>query len=161
MGAGKTSVGQLLSQRLGWPFDDLDDRIQEQEGRSIEEIFRDSGETEFRRAETAALERLIAESGSAPRIVALGGGATARAENARLLQGPRKAVVFLDAEVEELFRRCQQEKRARPLCRDLSQFRELYQRRRPFYMTAQHRIDTSGKDLEAIAAEVACSLGLA
>jgi shikimate kinase len=161
MGAGKTSVGRVLSQRLRWPFDDLDDRIEAQEGRSIEEIFRDSGEAEFRRAETAALDRLIAESGSAPRIVALGGGAMARAENARLLQAPEMAVVFLDAEVEELFQRCEQEKRARPLCRNLAQFRELYQRRRPFYMTAQHRIDTSGKDVESIAAEVACSLGLA
>jgi shikimate kinase len=160
MGAGKTSVGRRLSRRLGWPFEDLDDRIEAQVGRSIAEIFRESGEEEFRRAETAALRTLLAESRS-PRIIALGGGAAAQAENAQLLQQTGAAVVFLDAPVEELFRRCEQEARPRPLRRDLKQFRELYDQRRPFYATALCRIDTSAKDLETVAAEVACSLGLA
>lgn len=161
MGAGKSSVGQALSRRLGWPFEDLDDRIEAQERRSIAEIFRDSGEEAFRHAETAALRELLAAAGSASRIVALGGGAIAQAENARLLQQSGATVVFLDAPIEELFRRCELEPRARPLRRDLSQFRELYDERRPFYATARCRIDTNGKDLETVAAEVACSLGLA
>lgn len=160
MGAGKTSVGRALSLRVGRSFEDLDDRIEAQEGRSIADIFRDSGEEEFRRAETAALRELLA-AGSAPRIVALGGGAIAQAENLRLLQQSGAAMVFLDAPVEELYRRCAQEERARPLHRDLGHFRELYEQRRPFYATAACRIDTSGKDVETIAAEVVCSLGLA
>ena len=160
MGAGKTSVGRVLSQRLGWPFEDLDDRIEAREGRSIGEIFRDSGEDAFRRAETAALRALLAELGSSPRIIALGGGAVAQPENARLLQESGAALVFLDAPVEELFRRCEQEQRTRPLRRDLKQFRELYDQRRPHYMTAQRCINTSGKDLKTVAVEVACSLGL-
>ncbi len=59
MGAGKTSVGRSLSRRLGWDFEDLDDRIQARAGRSIAEIFRDLGETEFRRLENAALRELL------------------------------------------------------------------------------------------------------
>ena len=55
MGAGKSSVGRALGQRLNWIFEDLDDRIQAREGRTVAEIFRDSGESEFRRAEHAAL----------------------------------------------------------------------------------------------------------
>lgn len=161
MGAGKTSVGRLLSRRLGWSFDDLDDRIVAQEGRSIAEIFRDSGEEAFRHAETAALRALLDGPASSRRIIALGGGAIAEAENAQLLQAAGAAVVFLDAPVEELFRRCEREARSRPLRRDLQQFRELYDQRRPFYATALCRIDTSAKDLETVAAEVACSLGLA
>ena len=161
MGAGKTSVGHALSLRLGWPFEDLDDRIEAQEGRSIAEIFRDSGEEAFRHAETAALREVLAAAGSAPRILALGGGAIAQAENARFLQQSGATVVFLDAPIEELFRRCEQEPRSRPLRRDLRQFRELYDQRRPFYATARCCIDTNGKDLETVAAEVACSLGLA
>src|SRR5262249_6652771 len=51
MGAGKTTVGQALALQLGWPFEDLDDRIQAREKRTIEQIFRESGEAEFRRAE--------------------------------------------------------------------------------------------------------------
>ena len=55
MGAGKTSVGKALGQRLGWPFEDLDDRIQARMGHTIEQIFQNRGESDFRRAETAAL----------------------------------------------------------------------------------------------------------
>jgi len=55
MGAGKSSVGRALGQRLNWVFEDLDDRIEAREGRCVVEIFRDSGESEFRRAEHAAL----------------------------------------------------------------------------------------------------------
>jgi shikimate kinase len=160
MGVGKTSVGRALSQLLGWRFDDLDDRIEAREKRSIEEIFRDSGEAEFRRVESAALRELIAELGDSPRVVALGGGAITQGENARMLQESGGRVIFLDAPVEELFRRCEQDEQKRPLQRDLRQFHELYEQRRPFYLKADYFIDTQGKDLETVAAEVACSLGL-
>jgi shikimate kinase len=159
MGAGKTTVGRILSQRFKWPFEDLDDRIEARERRSIAEIFRDYGEEAFRRAETAALQALIAELGSSPRIVALGGGTLGQPENARLVRDAGGTLVFLDSSVDELFRRCEAEQKTRPMRRSLPQFRELYNQRLPFYMTAVHRIDTSGKDAFAVATEVACSLG--
>jgi shikimate kinase len=160
MGAGKTSVGRRLSHRLGWDFEDLDDRIEKRERRLIAEIFREFGEAEFRRAEHAALRELIAQPGSSPRIVALGGGAFAQTKNAALLEESGAPVVFLDGPADELFRRCEQQNMERPLHHDAKQFRELYDRRRPFYLKAGWRVDTSGKDLDTIAAEVACSLGL-
>jgi len=61
MGAGKTSVGRALVQRLNWIFEDLDVRIQAREGRTLAEIFRDAGESEFRRAEHAALQHVLEE----------------------------------------------------------------------------------------------------
>lgn len=160
MGAGKTCVGLLLSQRLGWLFEDLDDRVETQEGCKIEDIFRDSGEAAFRRAETKALRELIAQPATASRIVALGGGTIAQPENARLLQESGATTIFLDAPVEELFQRCEGEGRKRPLRRDLRQFRELYDRRRPSYLKAARCIDTSNKDLATVVSEVACCLGL-
>jgi len=160
MGSGKTSVGRRLSRQLGWDFEDLDDRIQTREQRTIAEIFRESGEAEFRRAEHAALRALLAELASSPRIVALGGGAFAQTKNAALLEESGAPVVFLDGPADELFRRCEQEQVERPLRHDARQFRELYEQRRPFYLKAGWRVDTSGKDLDMIAAEVACSLGL-
>jgi shikimate kinase len=159
MGAGKTTVGRILSQRFGWPFEDLDDRIEAKERRSIAEIFRDSGEETFRRAETAALQELIAGLESSSRIVALGGGTLAQPDNERMLRDAGGIVVFLECPVEELFRRCEEEQETRPMRRSLPQFRELYNQRLPFYMTAVHRIDTGGKDAFAVATEVACSLG--
>jgi shikimate kinase len=160
MGAGKTAVGRALGQRLGLPFEDLDDRIQHREGKTIERMFRESGEAEFRRAETAALRELLGELGPSPSVVALGGGAFVQPANAALIEEARAHSVFLEAPVEELLRRCEEEARERPLRHDLKQFRDLYEKRRPSYMKAAFRIETSGKDVDTVAAEVACSLGL-
>jgi shikimate kinase len=160
MGAGKTTVGRALSRRLSLPFEDLDDRIQLREGKTIEQIFRESGEAEFRKVETAALRELLAEISSSLRVVALGGGAFVQPVNAALIAKAKVHSVFLDAPVEELLRRCEEGPNLRPLRQDLKQFKELYDKRRRSYMKAAFRIETSGKDVERIAAEVACSLGL-
>ncbi len=160
MGAGKTTVGQALSRRLGLPFEDLDDRIEQRERKTIKQIFRDSGEAEFRRAESAALQELLSELGSVTRVVALGGGAFVQAGNAALIGEAKVHSVFLDAPVEELLRRCEEEPVERPMRRDPKQFRELYETRRQSYMKAMVRIETGGKDVETVAAEVAWSLGL-
>jgi shikimate kinase len=160
MGAGKTSVGRALSRRLGLSFEDLDDRIQNREGKTIEQIFRESGEAEFRRVETAALRELLRELRRSPCVVALGGGAFVQADNAALIEEAEVHSVFLDAPVAELLRRCEQEQEERPLRQNPKQFRELYEKRRQCYMRAALRIETSGKDVDTVAAEVACSLGL-
>lgn len=160
MGAGKTTVGRALSRRLSLPFEDLDDRIQQREGKTIEQIFRESGEAEFRKAETAALRQVLAELDSSTGVVALGGGAFVQPANCALIQAAAVHSVFLDAPVDELLRRCDAESKERPLRQDAKQFRELYEKRRLSYLKAAVRIDTNGKDVEAIASEVACSLGL-
>jgi shikimate kinase len=160
MGAGKTTVGQALSHRLNCAFEDLDDRILLREGKSIEQIFRESGEAEFRRAETAALRELLLELRSSPRVVALGGGTFVHTDNYSLIKMAGVHSVFLDAPSDELFRRCEQEQKARPLKQSAKQFHELYVTRRPQYMKAAFRVDTTGKDVNAVAAEVACKLGL-
>src|SRR6266550_4699255 len=161
MGAGKSSVGRALSVSLGWGFEDLDDRIQSREGRSIGQIFRESGEAEFRRAEADALRELIGELRDSARVVGLGGGAFVQAENAALLAEIQARVVFLDAPVQELFRRCQQENVERPLRQDEKRFRQLYEARRPRYMVGTVRVETAGKNVDAVAVEVARRLGIA
>jgi shikimate kinase len=161
MGAGKTTVGKALSHHLGWPFEDLDDRLQNREGRTVEQIFRESGEAAFRRAETLALRELLDELGATPRIVALGGGAFVQPENTELLQRADVTSVFLDGPVEELFRRCHQQQVERPLRGSLEQFQQLYQMRRPHYLTARLRVDTASKDVEAVADELRRTLSLA
>jgi shikimate kinase len=160
MGAGKSTVGRALSRRLGLPFEDLDDRIQQREGKTIEQIFRESGEAGFRRAETAALRELIGKLGSSLSVVALGGGTFVEPDNAALIEEAEARSVFLDAPVEELLRRCVEEQTERPLRQNPEQFRVLYEKRRRSYMKAAVRIETGGKDVDTVAAEVACSLGL-
>jgi shikimate kinase len=160
MGAGKSSVGAALSRHLGWPFADLDERIQAREQRSIEEIFRQSGEVVFRQLEHAALRSLVGELGASAKVVALGGGAFAQANNASLLQEAGWSTIFLDAPVEELFRRCQQQPLERPLRGDMKEFQRLYEDRRRCYLKAGSRIETGGKDVEEVAAEAINRLGL-
>ncbi|HET7891549.1 MAG TPA: shikimate kinase [Candidatus Sulfotelmatobacter sp.] len=165
MGAGKSSVGQVLGQRLNWPFADLDDLIEAQERRLVAEIFRDSGEAGFRRAEHAALKQAIGElRGGGRKIIALGGGAFVQKENAALLQAARVPTVFLDAPVEELWQRCRTQAEAngteRPLLRSREEFRKLYETRRAGYGSATLQIQTGSRSVEAIADEIAEKLGL-
>jgi len=165
MGAGKTSVGRALGQRLNWIFEDLDDRIQAREGRTVAEIFRDAGESEFRRAEHSALQHVLEElRGGGARIVALGGGAFVQKENAALLKASSVPTVFLDAPVEELWLRCRAQATTngteRPLLRSREQFRKLYETRRKSYSKASLKIQTGSRAVETIAAEIAKALGL-
>jgi shikimate kinase len=170
MGAGKSSVGRALGQRLNWIFEDLDDRIEAREGRTVAEIFRDSGESEFRRAEQAALEQVLGElRGGVARIVALGGGAFVQEENAARLMAAGVPTIFLDAPVEELWQRCRTQASGtpagesgteRPLLRSLEQFRKLYETRHSSYSEATLKIQTGGRAVETIAAEIAEALGL-
>jgi shikimate kinase len=160
MGAGKTSVGRELAARLGWAFEDLDDRIQSRAGCTIDEIFRNSGEDEFRRCEHIALSELLSEAEASPRVIALGGGAFAQPQNIALLKQIDGPSVFLSAPVEELYRRCRQQQIKRPLQQDETQFRKLYEMRLPLYMNATVCVETHGKDVASIAAEVAQELGL-
>ena len=160
MGAGKSTVGRELGRQLSWPFEDLDDRIESQEGRSVEQIFRESGEAAFRVAEHRALQQLISGLKSEPRIVALGGGAFVQADNAALLESSGIPIVFLNASPEELFRRCEEQGTNRPLQRDRAEFLKLYEARHPHYRKAKFQVDTTGKDVSTVAAEIGRLLGL-
>jgi shikimate kinase len=165
MGAGKSTVGRALAARLDCAFEDLDQRIERREGRTVPEIFRDSGEAQFRRAERAALRELLDElREGVKKVVAVGGGAFAQVKNAGLIEASGVPTVFLDAPVEELWRRCCEQARdqgtQRPLLNSLENFRKLYEARRPRYLKAAHRQETGGKDFNGIVAEIVEGLGL-
>jgi len=165
MGAGKSTVGRALGERLNWVFEDLDDRIERSERRKIAEIFRNSGESEFRRAEHEALRRVVEElRRGATRIVALGGGAFAQKKNAALIENAGLTTLFLDAPVEELWQRCCKQATEsgteRPLLRSLEDFRELHATRRKHYLRASQKISTGGQSIEAIADDIVKQLGL-
>ncbi len=164
MGAGKSAVGQYLAEHHRRRFADLDRMIEEREGRAIVEIFQNSGEAAFRKLESEALRGLLGgKLPSPPEIVALGGGAYAREENARIIREAGGVVVFLDAPVEELLLRCRRDTQPheRPLLREESVFRRLYEERKPHYYRANFRVETTGKPVEEVAREVARVLGTA
>lgn len=152
MGCGKSTVGRLLAQKLGWSFVDLDEEIERAQGRKIAEIFETEGQERFREIEAEALrDQVCMVRGGRARVVALGGGAYAQQRNRDRL-GEGGVVIFLDAPVETLWERVSGED-DRPLARDSNRFRALYAERRPLYAKAHYSIDAD-RDQEAIVAEI-------
>ena len=102
MGAGKTTIGKALAEKLSWDFIDTDAEIEKEQGRKISEIFETEGEQAFRDMETRLLKKL--EKSEEQFVLSIGGGMPVREENRELL---RKigTVVYLKATKEELVRR--------------------------------------------------------
>lgn len=151
MGSGKTTVGKELSRLTGMPLLDMDSIIEEQLGKSIPEIFRDSGEAHFRALETALL-RYLEESPTSPAgasIISTGGGVVLRPENRHILKR-LGYVVWLDVTVEVIIERTSRSSN-RPLLQTPDRFEvisRLCEQRAPLYEEAAHfRIETSSCDV--------------
>ncbi|WP_075736321.1 shikimate kinase [Streptomyces acidiscabies] len=129
MGVGKSTVGQLLAERLGVPYRDTDDDIVTEQGRAIADIFVEEGEPAFRAIEKAAVRAALAGHEG---VLALGGGSILDAGTRDLLAGRR--VVYLSMDVEEAARRTGLNA-ARPLLAvsPRKQWRELMEARRHLY----------------------------
>ncbi len=155
MGAGKTSVGRALASRLGWRFCDLDQMIESREGATVAAIFARHGESGFRAAESRMLRELLQDVSSRhDLVVALGGGAFAQPQNREELERSGAITVLLEAPIEELRRRCSGDETIRPLARDAERFAELYEARASAYALARHKVNTMGKAVEDVAAEI-------
>jgi shikimate kinase len=134
MGSGKTTVGPLLAQQLGWQFIDVDDVIEAEAGCTIAEIFQRHGEEQFREREHAVIARLAATDGL---MLALGGGAIETAATRELLlSAPGTLLVHLEVALETALARCQGTEGTRPILADRANLESRYARRLPLYRTA-------------------------
>jgi shikimate kinase len=145
MGSGKTTIGRMLADKLGWPFVDLDDEIEAEQKTTIADIFETRGEAAFRQMETEALRRRVRmiQSGR-PMVVALGGGAFVQPENFELTFHSG-VTVWLDCPLARACSRVEKENH-RPLARDPGKFEQLYHARRQAYARAEYRIEIVGDD---------------
>ena len=147
MGVGKSTVGQLLAERLGVGYRDTDDDIVAEQGRAIAEIFVDEGEAAFRAIEKAAVRRALAQHDG---VLALGGGSILDEDTRALLAGQR--VLYLSMDVEEAVKRTGLNA-ARPLLavNPRKQWRELMEARRHLYESiATTVVATDGRTPEEV-----------
>ena len=154
MGTGKTVVGQLLAEKLGMRFIELDWLIEQQAGKSIPEIFQQDGEIGFRELEIEATKKIAGEKYC---VIACGGGIVLNKINIdRLREGAR--IVYLTASPRTVLKRTSSEEGARPLLtvdNPTQTISELLKLRKPFYeRAADITINTSRLNADAVAEQI-------
>ncbi|WP_277600696.1 shikimate kinase AroK [Amphritea opalescens] len=157
MGAGKSTIGRLLSHELKLRFVDSDKVIEELAGADIPWIFDVEGEEGFRDREAKIIDQLSAEDGM---VLATGGGAVLRAENRSNLQG-RGTVVYLQASVAQQLERTARDKN-RPLLQTPDPetvLNTLMEQRHPLYLqVADVVVDTERRNPKAVVTDIMAEL---
>jgi shikimate kinase len=144
MGAGKTTLARALGARLGWRVEDIDERIETREGRTIATIFSREGEGYFRAVERQVLLDLVPVRHA---VVATGGGTFADADNRALINRDGYSV-WLDVPLASVIDRIPTDGR-RPLAADRARFEQLFESRRAAYRQAHLRLD-AGAPVDAL-----------
>jgi shikimate kinase len=143
MGVGKTTIGELLAEKLGYRFVDMDAEIEHREGEKISTIFRKQGEQYFRELESELI-RELAELDE--QVIACGGGAVVDPLNAETLSASA-SMVYLTASVEEIINRTRDDD-TRPLLAvddPKNAALMLLEKRKPIYERyAEVTVDTTG-----------------
>lgn len=160
MGSGKSTVARELHQKNHMEIIDTDSEIVKEQGKSINEIFAEDGETAFRNLETEYLKRLSEKKNSY--ILSTGGGMPVREENRALLKN-LGTVFFLKADTDTILERVKHDTN-RPLLQDKdrrTKIEKMLAERTPLYeAAADHIIVTDGKTVGEIAGEIASLLVL-
>src|SRR5262249_3660624 len=149
MGAGKTTVGRALARNLNYEFLDLDELIEAETGKSVQAIFAELGEAEFRQLESEAIASCVELKRA---VIALGGGAYMSAENRAKLRSIGKAV-WLDCPLEVCLRRVGGDE-SRPLLGSGPEMSALLDHRRPGYAEADYVVATGERSAGQIALEI-------
>src|SRR5262245_48429894 len=154
MGAGKTTVGRELAQHLGYRFIDLDDVISCRAGTSVQQIFAELGEPEFRRLEREAIQSCSGLNGT---VIALGGGAYMSVCNRALLRTIGKTI-WLSFPLEVCLSRVRGDQ-TRPLLGDEAAMAVLLDQRRATYAQADFTIQTGELPPNQLANQIARIFG--
>jgi shikimate kinase len=153
-GSGKSTVGRRVARRLGRPFIDFDSEIERREGKTIAQIFAESGEPGFRALEWALTKELSLTSGM---ILAPGGGWTTIPGATALLRPPAR-MIYLRVKAEVAIGRILRGRRIRPLLQTanpLDTLKKLLAEREAGYLQADHVIDVEVVKSQQLVATIA------
>ena len=156
MGAGKSSIGKRLAERLGLAFIDADTEIEAAAGKTIPEIFAEHGESYFREGERRVIGRILEQGGQ---VLATGGGAFMSAETRELI-GRRGVSVWLRADVDVLMSRVRKRSN-RPLLKTAdpeATMRALIEVRHPVYALSNVTVQSREVAHEVIVGEILSAL---
>jgi len=145
MGAGKSTLARRLAARLDWRAEDIDQRIEARDGRTVSAIFAAQGEPYFRDLERAVLLDLLPLRHA---VVATGGGTFADPDNRRLINRDGLSV-WIDVPYRSIVERVPADGR-RPLAADRASFERLFQARRAIYEQAHVRRDAGDHGVDAL-----------
>ena len=153
-GAGKSTLGKILANKIGWSFVELNKEIEQQNGLSVAEIIALYGQEGFRRMEQAALGQLLARKELM--VLATGGGIVSEPLTFDLILSSFYTI-WLKAEPEEHMARVRREGDLRPMADDrtaMAELRNTLASREPLYARASATVDTAGLTIDAAAARL-------
>lgn len=150
MGSGKSTVGRILADRLGWELADTDALIEARAGGPVADIFRDLGEHAFREKEAEVMATL---RGRTRLVVATGGGAPAQERNRDFFAGA-VAIFHLRVSLNAMRERTGGDSQRPLLALDESALRSLYEGRQPLYESLGKSVETDGRTPEQVAEEI-------
>lgn len=165
MGSGKSFIGKQLSEKLNIDFVDMDHQIEENEGKTISEIFQKRGEVYFRKLERRTLENLVQREEAA--VVSLGGGTPCYGDNMDLIKNASDITTFyLKLNIDNLTERLFSEKDSRPMISHLEDKEKLEEfirkhlfERGFYYNQSDHVIQCDNRSAEEIIEQICEKLG--
>ncbi|GAB6072554.1 shikimate kinase [Venenivibrio stagnispumantis] len=150
MGSGKSTIGRLLAEKLNMKFIDIDKEIEKKEGKSIKDIFKEKGESYFRELERKEIELFSEKSGY---VVSTGGGLGANKDNMEKMK-KNGIVIWLDVSLEEVLKRCGNDKNRPLLQLPFEELKKLYEERKKIYSLADIHINVNSKTPQEILKEI-------
>jgi shikimate kinase len=150
MGSGKSTVGRIVADRLGWDLADTDALIEARAGAPVTDIFRDLGERVFRERETEIMAALRARTRL---VVATGGGAPTQERNRAFFSGAVE-IFHLRVSLDAMRERTTRDTRRPLLLLGENALRGLYESRLPLYESMGTSVETDGRTPEQVAEEI-------